>query len=79
MNFYSCTYNFSVALISALTLLNYTNLGLTMVVQKQIVDLPTGAVFMECVLCHYVLLFHFYTCFCRLCLQTADNGLVSGT
>ena len=33
--------------------------------------------FTECVLRHYILLF--YTSFCRLGLQTIDNGVVSGT
>ena len=33
--------------------------------------------FTECALCHYILLF--YTHFCRLSLQTVNNGIVSGT
>ena len=70
-------YDFSVALISALAFLKYTNLRLTMVALKKIGDLPMVQLFTECVLCHYILLF--YTRFCRRGLQTIDNGLVSAT
>ena len=38
---------------------------------------PPVQLFTECVLCHYILLF--YTGFCRLGLETIDNGVVSGT
>ena len=38
---------------------------------------PRVQLFTECVLRHYILLF--YTRFCRLGLQTIDNGVVSGT
>ena len=53
-------YDFSVAIISALALLKYaTNYG----------GLKIGA--LQCVLCHYILLFHAH--FCRLGLQTTGH------
>ena len=42
MNLYCIRYDFSAALISALALLKYATLGLTVVFQKEIGDLPTG-------------------------------------
>ena len=74
MNFFCfmCIYN--VALISALVLLKYANLRLWWSKIRLEIS-PWVQLFTECILRHYIMLF--YTHFCRLGLQTIDNGLVS--
>ena len=67
--------DYYVALISALDLLKSGNLRNNCSGLKIDWGSPRVLLFTECVIRHYILLF--YTSFCRLGLQTIDNGVVS--